>query len=133
MISVATTAVTPHLSELSACAPGTTILHVSLRDLTPEVILSCDNVVDDVDHVCRAQTSIHLAEQLAGGRDFIRCTLAEVIDGRAAARRKAGGITVFSPFGLGVLDVAVSKLVCELGARHKLGTIIDSFSPPFWG
>jgi ornithine cyclodeaminase len=133
LVSLATTAIAPHLSDLSACAPGTTILHVSLRDLKPEVILSCDNVVDDVDHVCRAETSVHLAEQLTKGRDFIRCTLADVIDGRAAARREAGGITVFSPFGLGVLDIAVSKLMCELGARHQFGTVIDSFSPPFWG
>ncbi|HEX7312760.1 MAG TPA: 2,3-diaminopropionate biosynthesis protein SbnB [Pyrinomonadaceae bacterium] len=133
LVSIATTAVTPHLADLSACAPGTTVLHVSLRDLTPEVILSCDNVVDDVDHVCRAQTSVHLAEQLVNSRDFIRCTLADVLAGRAAARRESGGVTVFSPFGLGVLDVAVSKLMCELGARHKFGTVIDSFSPPFWG
>lgn len=131
LISMATTAVKPHLGDLSACAPGTTILHISLRDLTPEVVLSCDNVVDDIDHVCRAQTSLHLTEQLTGRRDFIRCTLSDVLLGQALPRRDEG-ILLFSPFGLGVLDLAVSQFVYELALEHGRGLIIDSFLPDAW-
>ncbi len=127
LISFGTTATKPHLHDLSACAPGTVLLHISLRDLSPEVILSCDNVVDDVDHVCRAQTSVHLAEQLSGGRDFIRCTFADILSGRAPARRDPESIVVFSPFGLGVLDLAVGSLVCGLGLGQNVGTVIPSF------
>jgi ornithine cyclodeaminase/alanine dehydrogenase-like protein (mu-crystallin family) len=94
--------------------------------------LSSDNVVDDIDHICRAQTSVHLAEQLAGNRDFICCTLADITSGRAAPRREDNGIVVFSPFGLGVLDIAVGRLVCELAREQQQGTIIRSFLPDPW-
>lgn len=132
LISIATTAIQPHITDLSACQPGSTILHISLRDLSPEVILSSDNIVDDIDHVCRAQTSIHLAEQLTGTRAFIRCTLADVLTGRARPRKDAESIAVFSPFGLGVLDLAVAKLACKLGLEHNAETVISSFLPTAW-
>ena len=132
LVALATTAVTPHVRDLSACAPGTTILHISLRDLTGEAVLACDNVVDDIDHVCRAQTSVHLAEQLSGGRDFIRCTLADVLTGAAPARRSEDDIVVFSPFGLGVLDLAVARLVRDAAEDEGLGTVVESFLPEAW-
>ena len=132
LISIATTAVKPHLNDLSLCAPGTTIMHISLRDVTPEAVLSCDNVVDDVDHVCRAQTSLHLAEQLTGRRDFIRCTLADILLEHAPPRRDPSSNLLFSPFGLGILDLAVSQLVYKLAHEQSRGLVVDSFLPdPF--
>ena len=130
LVSLATTAVHPHIFDLSMCPPGSTILHVSLRDLSPEVILSADNVVDDKDHVCRAQTSVHLAEQMTGNRDFIRCTLADIANGTAGPKANPDDVTIFSPFGLGVLDLAVGKLATDFAAEHRLGTLIESFLPP---
>jgi 2,3-diaminopropionate biosynthesis protein SbnB len=132
LVSMATTAIHPYISDLSGLAPGSTILHVSLRDLGPEIILSCDNVVDDVEHVSRAQTSIHLAEQLAGTRDFIRCTIGAVTSGTAPAKRDAKSITVFSPFGLGVLDIAVAEFVYKRAVKEGVGTLIESFLPTAW-
>jgi ornithine cyclodeaminase len=129
VVSIATTAATPHLTDVSMCQPGTVILHVSLRDLSPEVILQSENVVDDVDHVCRAQTSLHLAEQLSGTRDFIACTLADILAGRHEPRGGANGVTVFSPFGLGVLDLALAALTRDLAIDHRCGQRIDNFLP----
>jgi len=132
LVSFATTAVRPHVFDLSDCAPGSVILHTSLRDLAPEVILGCDNVVDDVDHVSRAQTSIHLAEQLGGDRAFVRCTLGDILLGHAPARRDRDSLTVFSPFGLGILDLAVGKFVRDLGVKESFGSAISSFLPSPW-
>lgn len=132
LISLATTAIEPHIFDLSPCLPGSTILHVSLRDLAAEAILACDNVVDDIDHICRAQTSVHLAEQLLGHRGFIRCTLADILAGKAPARRDDESIAVFSPFGLGILDIALAKFITDLGRQQGKGTLITSFLPGSW-
>lgn len=132
LVSFATTAGTPHVHDVSSLRADAVILHVSLRDLAPEVILGCDNVVDDVDHVARAQTSIHLTEQQTGNRDFIRATLADILSGRAPARVDAPGRVVFSPFGLGVLDLAIAGWVEQQATAQGLGTVIDSFLPRPW-
>jgi 2,3-diaminopropionate biosynthesis protein SbnB len=132
LISIATTAIEPHINDLSACASDSTILHISLRDLAPELALDNDNIVDDIEHVCRGQTTLHLAEQLSGSREFIRCTLADILSGTAAARSAGKRLAIFSPFGLGVLDIAVGQLVCELALKECRGLVIDSFVPEHW-
>src|SRR5215213_1521288 len=130
VVSLATRAIRPHIYDVSMCQPGSTILHVSLRDFSPEVILSVDNVVDDADHICRAQTSVHLAEQFVNNRDFIRCTLVDFANGVAPTKSNPEAVTIFSPFGLGVLDMAVGKIAAELAAERGSGTLIESFLPP---
>jgi 2,3-diaminopropionate biosynthesis protein SbnB len=129
LISIATTASAPHIERLDGSAPGSVVLHVSLRDLSPALILECDNVVDDADHVCRERTSLHLAEQLTGGRDFIRCSIGEVLLGSAPARAGDERTTVFSPFGLGILDLALASLVVRLATERGIGLRIDDFLP----
>jgi 2,3-diaminopropionate biosynthesis protein SbnB len=132
LVSIATTASRPHIDDLSMCMAGATILHISLRDLSPEVILSSDNVVDDIDHVCRAQTSMHLTEQLTGNRDFIRCTLGEILLDKASSREREDKIVVFSPFGLGILDLAIAAMARDAGIQGGKGLFIESFIPDLW-
>ncbi|MEV7327449.1 2,3-diaminopropionate biosynthesis protein SbnB [Micromonospora sp. NPDC093244] len=111
VVVFATTAGTPYLPESLRFAPGQTVLNVSLRDIHPRTLLATQNIVDDVDHCLRAQTSPHLAEQLSGGRGFVTGTLADVLRGRCEL--KPHEAVVFSPFGLGVLDIAVGALVLD--------------------
>jgi 2,3-diaminopropionate biosynthesis protein SbnB len=132
LISFATTATTPYLDDLSMCPLGCTILHISLRDLTAKAILGSDNVVDDVDHVCRAATSAHLAETEHGSRDFIRCSLGDILGGVAPAKVDGASVTVFSPFGLGILDLAVGDLVISLALEQGVGTELPTFLPNSW-
>lgn len=132
LVSFATTAASPYLADLSACPRGAVLLHVSLRDLTPAAILASDNILDDVDHVCREQTSVHLAEQKVGNRSFIRGTLAQVVEGTIPARADVAAVTVFSPFGLGILDLALAQLACRLAGEAGAGTKIESFHPDSW-
>ncbi len=132
VVALATTAVKPYITDLSSCDAGTVILHTSLRDFTANVMLESDNLVDDVDHAVRANTSLHLAEQEAGNRDFIRCEIADVFTKDQAPRPDANKIRIFSPFGLGVLDLALAKMIYELAREQGKGTTMDSFMPAPW-
>ncbi len=91
------------------------------------MVLKTDNIVDDVDQAIRAQTSLHLAKQKVGHRDFVRATLAEVLNGSKAPRRHADDIVVFSPFGLGVLDLAVAQLVMQQAQAKRSGSRVEGF------
>jgi ornithine cyclodeaminase len=121
----ATVAGTPHVTDLSWFDHNPVVLHVSLRDLSPEIVLASANVVDDVEHCLKADTSPHLAEQLTGNRDFLTGTLNDVMDGRVTV--PAGRPVVFSPFGLGVLDLAVGRHVYDRLAHDGELHIVDGF------
>lgn len=107
LVLLATTALAPYIPADQPLRPDQVVLNISLRDLAPEILLRTNNVLDDVEHCLKAGTSPHLAEQLSGGRDFVTGTLAEVISGKAQLDPALP--TVFSPFGLGVLDLAVGN------------------------
>ncbi|MGC4792023.1 2,3-diaminopropionate biosynthesis protein SbnB [Micromonospora sp. DT178] len=125
LVCLATTAGVPHLG-LAHCRPGALVLHLSLRDIFPADIRTAVNVVDDADHVCRAATSLHLAEQESGDRDFIAAGIGEVLGG-AGWRHDPERVTVYSPFGLGVLDLAVAELVRRAAERDGVGTRLPDF------
>jgi N-[(2S)-2-amino-2-carboxyethyl]-L-glutamate dehydrogenase len=126
MVVFATVAGRPHVSDRSWLEHNPLVLHVSLRDLAPEIILASTNIVDDVEHCLKANTSPHLAEQLTGKRDFLHGTLGDVMAGRVTV--PANRPAVFSPFGLGVLDLAVGKYVYDQVADSgELGVVDDFF------
>ena len=125
LVVFATIAGEPHVSDVSWFEHNPVVLHVSLRDLAPEILLASTNLVDDVEHYLKANTSPHLAEQLTGSRDFLAGTLADVMAGRVTV--PAGRPVVFSPFGLGVLDLAVGKYVYDEVTRSGDLHVIDDF------
>ena len=98
---------------------------MSLRDLDPRILLDAVNIVDDVEHCLKADTSPHLVEQLTGNRDFLHGTLPDVLEGRVAV--PPDRTVVFSPFGLGVLDLAVGKYVYDEVVRSGDLHVVDDF------
>jgi 2,3-diaminopropionate biosynthesis protein SbnB len=112
LIVFTTVASAPHIADDAGLFEhNPVVLHISLRDLAPGILLRSQNVVDDVEHVMKANTSPHLAEQQTGNRSFITGTLAEIMTGRQSVDRSRP--IIFSPFGMGILDLAVGKLVYE--------------------
>ncbi len=126
LVVFATVAGRPHISDPSWFEHHPLVLHVSLRDLAPEILLGSTNVVDDVEHCLKADTSPHLAEQLTGNRHFLLGTLADVMSGRVTV--PTDRTVIFSPFGLGVLDLAVGKYVYdEVVSAGELQVVDDFF------
>jgi ornithine cyclodeaminase len=125
MVVFATVAPRPHVHDVRWFAHRPLVLHVSLRDLSPEILLASAAVVDDVGHCLKADTSPHLAEQLTGSRDFLLGTLGDVLAGRVTV--PADRPVVFSPFGLGVLDLAVGGFVHDEVSRRGELQVVDDF------
>src|SRR2546426_3478224 len=111
LIVFTTVASAPHIADTSLFDHNPLVLHISLRDLAPEILLRSQNVVDDVEHVMTANTSPHLTEQVSGNRNFVTGTLAEIMQGQRSVNRSRP--IIFSPFGMGILDVAVGKWVYD--------------------
>ncbi len=125
LVVVATVAGEPHLTDPALLADAPVVLHLSLRDFAPELVLAATNVTDDDDHAVRERTSLHLAEQQVGHRDFLDGTIADVVRGRVG--REPGKAVLVSPFGLGVLDLAVGGWVCDRVCARGGGSFVPDF------
>jgi N-[(2S)-2-amino-2-carboxyethyl]-L-glutamate dehydrogenase len=125
LILFTTVASTPHVADPTLFEHNPVVLHISLRDLAPEILLRSQNVVDDVDHVMKANTSPHLTEQQTGNRSFVTGTLAEIMLGRRSVNRSRP--IIFSPFGMGILDVAVGKWVYDQAVAHGQDLRLSDF------
>ena len=126
LVVFTTVAPAPYVADPSLFAHNPLVLHISLRDLAPEILLAAQNVVDDVEHVMKADTSPHLAAQRTGSRSVVTGTLAEIMAGRRAGTRTRP--IIFSPFGMGILDVAVGKWVYD----HALAAGREQRVPDFF-
>ena len=128
LISVATTAGVPFIERIEALSNQHTVLGISLRDFAPSLIEKAYNIVDDYDHVCKERTSIHLTYQKLNNSDFVAGNIAEVVSGIVPARDPNKPV-IYSPFGLGVLDLALSNYIYQSAIQDGTGTVIENFLP----
>jgi 2,3-diaminopropionate biosynthesis protein SbnB len=122
-VITATNAGAPYLDR--APVAGQVYLNVSLRDFTPASLAAAQNLVDDVDHCLKANTSPHLTEQLLGHREFVTGTIPELLAGDLELDPGRG--VVISPFGLGVLDLAVGEWVHRVAVERELNVRVPEF------
>jgi 2,3-diaminopropionate biosynthesis protein SbnB len=125
LVIFATTAGEPYVKPPMGFRAGQVVLNISLRDIAPQLLLATNNLCDDVEHCMKANTSPHLAEQLTGNREFMNGTLAGLIRGEITL--DPGKASIFSPFGLGVLDLALSKFIVDTALAESRTVAIDSF------
>jgi len=126
LVLFTTTTLEPYLADERLFAHAPTVIHLSLRDICVNVILASQNIVDDVDHCLKAKTSLHLTQMETGNKDFVSGTLVDVLEKKV----KLGDRTrIFSPFGLGVLDLAVGNFVLNAAiASNEAIALPDFFS-----
>jgi N-[(2S)-2-amino-2-carboxyethyl]-L-glutamate dehydrogenase len=105
----ATTAPKPYLDDATVLAGCKVVLHVSLRDISERVLSQCFNVSDDRAHVLREETSLHRLARSRPGTEAVDADLGDVLWGGVAVPRDT--TVVFSPFGLGVLDIALASSI----------------------
>ena len=125
LVLFTTTALAPYLADTKLFEHCPTVLHLSLRDICTNVILASQNIVDDVDHCLKAKTSLQLTEMATGNRDFVSGSLVDVLDKKLKPDHDRPRI--FSPFGLGVLDIAVGSFVLEAAISSKTAVELPHF------
>jgi ornithine cyclodeaminase len=125
LVLFTTTALQPYFRDEKILAHAPTIIHLSLRDICVNVILASQNIVDDIDHCLKENTSLHLSEMATGNRDFVSGTLVDVITKKI--RPDCARTRIFSPFGLGVLDIAVGNFVLDAAIKSNSAIAIPDF------
>ena len=125
LVLFATTSAKPYLDDPALFTPAQTVLHVSLRDLGVRR------------HPVRAKRR-RRCRALPEGADLAPSGRAG--DRRAGIRRRhrrrpargalqpdRGRVRIFSPFGLGVLDMALARFVYDAALAEGTATAIDDF------
>lgn len=126
LIVLATSAVEPYIDEIPKDCGRKVILNISLRDICPQIILESQNVVDDVDHVLRENTSVHLAYQHSNNRNFLTATIGKLLS-EPTRNQFYDNHVIYSPMGLGVLDIAIANFVYKYALDKGYGINIDNF------
>lgn len=132
IISFATSAVQPYIDSLPGLSSDAVILHTSLRDLSAKIILSSYNIVDDRVQACKSNTSVHLASTLRGNDEFINCTLHDLILTSSCEFFLDKMPRIFSPYGMGILDLALAKYLYDRALSSNVGQYLHQFTVTPW-
>lgn len=113
LISMATSALKPWYKH--EIEQHQTVLHISLRDIHPHQLgRKVRNIVDDVNHAVKANTSLHLLQESAGGipriEDYGSLLAGDPFEQQA---------TVVSAFGMGMLDIALASFVMDEAEKRQ--------------
>jgi len=98
-------------------AAGQVLLNISLRDLPRELFSAQTTYSTTWTTASKAETSPHLAERLNRLMGFRHRHDRQLLAGDVAL--DADRPTIVSPFGLGVLDIAVGSFCAERGNKAR--------------
>ncbi|WHI45913.1 2,3-diaminopropionate biosynthesis protein SbnB [Microbulbifer sp. JMSA004] len=129
MIVFTTSAINPYVDDMELFSMNPTILHMSLRDISPSIICKSQNFTDNTDHAVKANTSLHLAEQLIGNRLFISGDIVDLIDHSVEIDYRKPRI--YSPFGMGILDIAVGYEIYKSASKADMISCDNFFPQPY--
>jgi N-[(2S)-2-amino-2-carboxyethyl]-L-glutamate dehydrogenase len=119
VVLFATTATSPWLQSVDTSGGAASLfLHLSLRDLSPSVLLRATNITDSLSHALNEGTSLGQAV-LLGLQPGDIIEMPQLV---AEGNLPTDGLVVFSPFGLGALDVAVAGAVFEAAQSMGIGS-----------
>jgi len=125
IVVFATSAGTPYVCGSDTFHEGQIVLNISLRDLGPEIIVQSYNYFDDVTHCLKANTSPHLAEQQYGHREFVTGTVAQILRGDVKVQHDKP--LIYSPFGMGILDLALGRKIHDIALSQGLAITVPAF------
>lgn len=125
LIFLATTASSPYILEKSWLNHNPIVLNISLRDISPDILIASNNIVDDIEHVLNANTSPDLTYRKYGHTDFINCIVSDLINGYN--KFDSNKPIIFSPMGMGILDLSVSSYIYSKSKDLNSCIIIDNF------
>jgi 2,3-diaminopropionate biosynthesis protein SbnB len=120
-----TTSSSPYINNPQLFKHNPIVLHLSLRDLAPEIIIKAANIVDDIEHINHAETSIHISNQSYPHLYWSINTIGDILEGKYILPQ--GKPIIFSPMGLGVLDINLAYYIYQKAKEKKKGVNIENF------
>jgi N-[(2S)-2-amino-2-carboxyethyl]-L-glutamate dehydrogenase len=115
---------------------GTVAINVSLDDLDETALLETDRLfVDDwelivaddnrlLGRLARAGRVVGPDETPTGSQRRVDGTLGELLAGHCQGRGAASDKVVVNPFGMAITDIALARLVHQVGVQRGLGTVL---------